>query len=93
LVSDAATAGTLTLFDATQVAVAAGDIVLDRSDAATLQLDTVPDSPPATTTPYVSLWGQNMSALRAERFLSAQRLRTTAVAQISSVTGVGDSPL
>jgi hypothetical protein len=45
LVSDAASPGSVTLFDASQVAVSAGLIELDRSDAATLNLDSVPDSP------------------------------------------------
>jgi HK97 family phage major capsid protein len=92
LTSDVAPAGTLTLADMSQCAVAAGPIVLDRSDVAALQLDTVGDSPPAATTVYQSLWPQNLSALRAERFLSVQRMRTTAVAQISGATGLGNSP-
>jgi hypothetical protein len=92
LTSDVAPTGTLTLADMSQVAVAAGLIELDRSDVAALQLDTVGDSPPATTTVYQSLWPQNLSALRAERFLSVQRMRSTAVAQISGATGLGNSP-
>jgi hypothetical protein len=91
-VSDAAAAGVLLLFDASQVAVSSGTIELDRSNAATLQLDTAPDSPPLTSSPYVSLWQQNMSALRAERFFGVSRLRTTAAASISSFTGIGNSP-
>jgi Phage capsid family len=90
--SDAAAASTLTLFDAAQCVVASGDIELDRSDVAMLALDTTPDSPPLVTTNYQSLWQQNMSALRAERFLSVQRMRLAAVASISGITGIGDSP-
>ena len=92
LASDQATAGTLTLFDAAQIAVAAAEISLDRSDAATLQIDSAPDSPPAAATPYVSLWQQNMSALRSERALALERLRTTAVAQVSNFYGGSASP-
>jgi hypothetical protein len=92
LVSDAATAGTIVLFDASQVAVSAGLIELDRSDVAMLNLDSAPDSPPVASTSYVNLYTQNMSALRAERFLGAQRLRTTAAASVSGFTGVGSSP-
>ena len=90
--SDQATAGTLTLVDASQVAVAAGEIVLDRSDAATLVMDSAPSSPPTASDNYFSTWQTNSTALRAERFLSAQRMRTTAAAQISGITGVGNSP-
>jgi HK97 family phage major capsid protein len=92
LCTDAATAGTLTLLDASQVAVSVGIIELDRSDAALLQVDTAPDSPPTASTPYVSLWPENKSALRATRYLSVQRLRTTAAASVSGITGIGDSP-
>jgi Phage capsid family len=92
LISDAAAASTLYLLDASQIAIAAGEIELDRSDMATLQLDSTPDSPPVVGTNYQSLWAQNMSALRAERFLSVQRLRTTAVASVSGITGIGNSP-
>jgi hypothetical protein len=90
--SDQATAGTLTLVDARQVAVSAAEIVLDRSDAATLVMDSAPSSPPVAGDNYFSTWQANASALRAERFLSVQRMRTTAVAQVSGVTGVGNSP-
>jgi HK97 family phage major capsid protein len=92
LVSDVATAGQITLLDAAQFAVSAGQIELDRSDEALLQLDSAPDSPPLASSPTISLWGQNLSALRAERYLGAQRLRTTAAASVSGFTGVGSSP-
>jgi hypothetical protein len=92
LISDAQSSGVLTLFDASQVAVAAGDIELDRASAANLQMDTAPDSPPTASSPYINLWTQNMSALRAERFISAQRMRTAAAASISGFTGIGNSP-
>jgi HK97 family phage major capsid protein len=92
LCSDAATASSLLLFDATQVSVSAGEITLDRSNVASLQLDNVGDSPPTASTVYQNMWQANQSALRAERFLSAQRLRTTAAASISGITGIGNSP-
>jgi hypothetical protein len=91
LVSDAAAAGTLTLFDAAQCAVSAGLIELDRSDQAMLNLDSAPSAPSAGT-PYIFLFGQNLSALRAERYLGVSRLRSTAAASVSGITGVGSSP-
>jgi HK97 family phage major capsid protein len=92
LVSDVATAQTLILLDAAQVAVAAGVVELDRSNVATLQLDSAPDSPPLVSSNYQPLWQLDQSALRAERFLSVARLRTTAVASVSGITGIGNSP-
>lgn len=86
LVSDSATAGTLTLFDASQVAVSAGALELDRSNVATLQLDSAPDSPPLATSPYVSLFQSDMSALRATRYLGISKLRTAAAGQLTGVT-------
>lgn len=92
LVSDSASPGTLTLFDSSQVAVSAGQIELDRSEVALLQVDAAPDSPPLASSPYISLFGQNLSALRAERYLGVSRLRNTAAASVSGFTGVGSSP-
>jgi HK97 family phage major capsid protein len=92
LTSDSAASGTLTLADMSQVAAAGGPIELDRSDAATLVLDSAPSSPPVVSDNYQSLWQLNQSALRAERYLSVQRMRSTAVATLSGVTGLGNSP-
>jgi HK97 family phage major capsid protein len=92
LVSDGLSAGLLVLFDAAQVAVSAGAIEVDRSDQTSIQMDTSPDSPPTASSLIQSLWQQNLSALRCERFLAVERMRTTAAASISSFTGIGDSP-
>jgi hypothetical protein len=92
LISDSAAPSTLTVFDASQIAVSAGLVELDRSDVASLQLADIPDSPPVPTSSYTNLWQQNLSALRAERYLGITRLKSTAVAQIANVTGIGNSP-
>jgi HK97 family phage major capsid protein len=92
LVSDAAVAGSLLLFDATQVAVAAGPIELDRSTTASISAETAPDSPPISGSSYINLFQQNLAALRAERFLGISRLRSTAAAILSGVSGIGNSP-
>jgi len=56
------------LVDAAQLMVAdEGGINIDASREACLQMDTVPTTPP--TAPLVSLWQQNMVAIKAERFI------------------------
>jgi Phage capsid family len=92
LVSDGVPSGVVILADAAQLAASALPIELDSTDAADLQLDTAPDSPPLSTTPYVSLWQENLAALRATRYFAVKRLRDTAVAYASAITGIGNSP-
>jgi HK97 family phage major capsid protein len=57
-----------------------GGVALDASREASLQLDSAPVS---GATQLVSLWQNNMIALRAERFINWQRRRAQAVAYIS----------
>ncbi|WP_250477633.1 phage major capsid protein [Caballeronia sp. INML1] len=57
-----------------------GGVALDASREASLQLDS---APVAGATQLVSLWQNNMIALRAERFINWQRRRAQAVAYIS----------
>jgi hypothetical protein len=84
--------GQIVAFDATQIATADSGIELDTAKYATLQLDTVGDSPPSASTNYVSLWQMNMVGLKAIRHWAAERLNTGAVSVISGVTYSGDSP-
>lgn len=83
--SDGATAGTMVLFDASQLAGDPGIVELDSSNQATLQLDTVPTSPPDATVPYVSLFQNDLSAIRCERIFAVERPATTSVAVIQSI--------
>jgi HK97 family phage major capsid protein len=57
-----------------------GGVTLDASREASLQLDSAPAAGAAN---LVSLWQNNMIALRAERFINWQRRRNQAVAYIS----------
>jgi HK97 family phage major capsid protein len=57
-----------------------GGVTLDASREASLQLD---DAPAAGAATLVSLWQNNMVALRAERYINWQRRRPQAVAYIS----------
>jgi hypothetical protein len=84
--------GQAVFFDATQIANADSGIEVSTAKYATLQLDTVGDSPPSASTPYLSLWQMNMVGVKAIRHWAAERTRTGAVAVISNVTYSGDSP-
>jgi HK97 family phage major capsid protein len=92
IVCDEATAGEIILVDASQVAAASEDFRIDVSRHASVQLDSVPDSPPTASTFYVSLWQQNLVGLLVERSIAAKVLRTTAVAKITNVAYSGSSP-
>jgi hypothetical protein len=79
--------------DATQIAASDSTIELDvPSRHASIQMDTVGDSPPTASTPFISFWQMNLIGLRVTRFWTAERLRIGAVSVISSVSYSGDSP-
>jgi HK97 family phage major capsid protein/HK97 family phage prohead protease len=61
-----------------------GQVTIDASREASLQMETAPDSPPTASTTLVSLWQHNMMAIKAERYINWQKRRSTAVAYISS---------
>lgn len=92
LVSDDLAANTFCVIDADQIVAATGSIDVAGSQAASLQMDTAPDSPATASSTYVSLFQQGMAALKAERVFTAQRQRDTAVAVISNVSYSGNSP-
>lgn len=61
-----------------------GQVVIDASNQATVQLDSAPDSPPGASTPIVSLWQMNMTGIRAERWINWKKRRSTAVGFIQN---------
>lgn len=61
-----------------------GVVTVDASREASLQMDSAPDSPPTASTNMLSLWQLNMLGLRAERWITWQRRRSTAVAWIQN---------
>lgn len=61
-----------------------GQVVIDASNQASVQMDTAPDSPPTASTNMVSLWQMNMTGLRAERWINWLKRRSTAVGYISN---------
>lgn len=60
-----------------------GQVTLDASREASLQMDSAPDSPPSASTTMISLWQQNMIAIKAERYINWAKRRATSVAMIS----------
>lgn len=61
-----------------------GNIIIDASREASLQMDSAPDSPAVAGTVMVSMFQQNMTAIRAERYINWVKRRATAVQYISN---------
>jgi HK97 family phage prohead protease len=66
-----------------------GQVTLDASREASVQMETAPDSPATASTTMVSLWQQNMVAIKAERFINWAKRRSTAVSYISNAVYTG----
>lgn len=80
----------IVLLDQSQLMVADdGQVVIDTSTEAALQLDTAPATPP---TPLVSLWQQNMLGIKAERFIYWLMRRTAGVQVITGFPGAVAPP-
>jgi HK97 family phage major capsid protein len=60
-----------------------GAVTIDMSREASLQMDTSPDSPTTGSTVLVSLWQQNMVAIKAERYINWKGRRSTVAAYIT----------
>lgn len=77
------TASEITLVDAAEIFYADdGNMEFDMSKEASLQMDDAPATPP---TPLVSLWQQNMTAIKGERFIYWQRRRALGVQVVNAV--------
>ena len=61
-----------------------GRVTIDASREASLQMDSAPMSPADATTVYVSMFQNNMVALRAERFVNWKRITTNAVKYLTA---------
>jgi hypothetical protein len=58
------------MVDGSGIYYADGGVVIDISKEATVQMNSVPDSPPTASTTLTSLWQQNLVGYRAERTLN-----------------------
>ncbi len=87
LVSDSVPSGTLRLLDAASIAAAADDIELDASSEATLRLANDPSNNSATPSAeqMSSLFQTNSTALLAKVFFAVERLRTSAIAEVTGI--------
>jgi HK97 family phage major capsid protein/HK97 family phage prohead protease len=66
-----------------------GQVMIDASREASLQMDNAPDSPPTGSTNLLSLWQHNMMAIKAERYINWAKRRAGAVAYISGAKYTG----
>jgi HK97 family phage major capsid protein len=61
-----------------------GQVMIDASREASLQMDTSPDSPATASTVLTSLWQMNMVGIRAERMVTWKKRRSTAVSFVQN---------
>lgn len=61
-----------------------GQVTIDASREASVQMDSAPMSPADATTVYVSLWQNNLVGLRAERFINWLRASANAVKYLTA---------
>lgn len=66
-----------------------GQVVIDASNQASVNMDSAPDSPPTGATNLVSLWQMNMVGLRAERWINWLKRRSSAVQYIQNAKYTG----
>jgi HK97 family phage major capsid protein len=92
VVSDGVPTSTMVLVDAQQIAAASETVQLSATNQADVALDTAPDSPIVAGTVMTSLWQNNMTGLKAERFFGVQKLTTTGVCVLTGASYTGDSP-
>lgn len=60
-----------------------GQVTLDASREASLQMDSTPDSPPTASSNMISLWQHNMIAIKAERYVNWAKRRAGSVGMIA----------
>jgi hypothetical protein len=56
-----------------------GQVTIDASREASVQMDSAPDNPSLATTVLTSFWQNNLIGLRAERFINWKKARTGSV--------------
>jgi hypothetical protein len=86
IASDSISSSAALLFDATAIVGNSEAIIPGRSEQGTLQMEsTAPDSPPTASTVMLSLWQNDLLALRMERFFGFTVMRSSGVASLSGV--------
>lgn len=70
-----------------------GEVVIDASNQASVQMDSAPTNPPVAATVFVSLWQMNLLGIRAEKFINWVKGRAASVQYLSGVAwGAPTSP-
>lgn len=62
-----------------------GQVVIDASDQASVQMESAPTNPPVANTVFISLWQMNLLGIRAERFINWVKGRAESVQYLSGV--------
>ena len=62
-----------------------GQVTIDSSSEASVQMDSAPTNPVVAATVLISLWQQNLLGIRAERFVNWTKARTASVQYLSGV--------
>ncbi len=62
-----------------------GQVTVDTSDQATIQMDSAPDDPSTASTVMISLWQRNLLGIRAERFIDWTKARSSSAQYLSGV--------
>ena len=70
IVVSSAAGANIIMVDAAGLVYGDDGIVIDLSEAASLQLDTAPTSPPTASTVVTSFWQMNLTGFRIERFVN-----------------------
>jgi hypothetical protein len=88
------TAGLVALINASAIAAASGDVILQELEEGMVEMNDAPTSPPSASSALVSMWQMNWVGIRAERFFIGQKLRTDATAAIVNANNysTGGSP-
>src|SRR2546430_2146400 len=86
IASDSISSAAALLFDATAIVGNADLIGPGRSRSGTPQMGTAPDSPPTSATALLSLWQNDLIALRMERFFVFTLMRSSGAASLSGVS-------
>lgn len=93
LICDECTDGEIWLIDASQFAAGSEGLRLDASREATLNLDTLGESPVVAGTVTTSLWQMDLVGLKIERMIGLKQLRSDAAAKITAASYSGNSPV
>jgi hypothetical protein len=73
------------MVNASDIYYADGEITVDMSDQASLQMDDTPTDPVTASTVLVSLWQHNLVGFLVEKRLNYAKRRASAVAVLSGV--------